>query len=91
MLKILILICATGLSQADCSIDTATAVVQGPQAASLMECGLHGQAYLANTALAGYVADGHYLKIRCEPSVIARRPPSRPAGDLRTAGDPAIR
>ena len=91
MLKVLILICATGLPQPECSIDTATAVVQGPEAASLMECSLHGQAYLAPTALAGYLTDGHYLKIRCEPGVLARRPSQPPPGDLRTAEHPAAK
>ena len=48
----LLLICALGTSHADCSIDTAEAVIQGPDAMSLVECGLHGQAYLADGALA---------------------------------------
>lgn len=89
MIKTLILICAAGLSRADCSIDTASVVVQGPEAASLMACGLHGQAYLADTALAGYLTDGHYLKIRCEPGVLARRPPPPTTRDLRAAEHPA--
>jgi hypothetical protein len=89
MLKTLILICATAMPRADCSIDTAAAVVQGPDAASLMECGLHGQAYLAGTALTGYLADGHYLKISCGGDPRARR--VAPAPGLRTAAQPTIR
>jgi hypothetical protein len=65
MMKALLLICALGTPQADCSVDTATAVIQGPDAMSLVECGLHGQAYIADGALAGYLDDGHYLKVIC--------------------------
>ena len=42
MMTTLLLICALGTSQADCSIDTAEAVIQGPEATSLVECGLYG-------------------------------------------------
>jgi hypothetical protein len=65
MIKTLLLICALGVSQGDCDLDSAAAVIQGPDAESLVTCGLHGQAYLAEGALAGYLADGHYLKIAC--------------------------
>ena len=65
MMKALLLICALGTPQGDCSVETATAVIQGPDATSLVECGLHGQAYIAEGALAGYLDDGHYLKVIC--------------------------
>jgi hypothetical protein len=65
MVKTLLLICALGISQGDCNVDSATAVIQGPDAPSLVTCGLHGQAYIAEGALAGYLADRHYLKIAC--------------------------
>ncbi|MGH1482594.1 MAG: hypothetical protein ACRBM6_28415 [Geminicoccales bacterium] len=64
-MKTLILICALGTLRQDCSIETAAVVIQGPDAASLAQCGFLGQAYLADTALAAYVEDGHYLKILC--------------------------
>ena len=64
-MKTLILICALGTLRQDCSIETAAVVVQGPDAASLAQCGFLGQAYLADTTLAAYVEDGHYLKILC--------------------------
>lgn len=70
----LLLICALGTSQADCSIDTAQAVIQGPEAASLVECGLHGQAYLAGGALASYLDEWHYLKVSCTAGRRARPP-----------------
>jgi hypothetical protein len=67
MLHSLILICAAAVAQPDCAAETAAVVVQGPDVASLATCGLHGQAYLAHTALAGYLQEGHYLKISCQP------------------------
>ena len=70
----LLLICALGTSQADCSIHTAQAVIQGPEAASLVECGLHGQAYLAGGALASYLDEWHYLKVSCTAGRRARPP-----------------
>jgi hypothetical protein len=65
MMKTLLLICALGTSHADCSMDTAAAVIQGPDARSLVECGLHGQAYIAHGAIAEYLDGAHYLKITC--------------------------
>ena len=65
MMKTLLLICALGIPRGDCNVETAEAVVQGPEAPSLVTCGLHGQAYIAEGALAGYLEGGHYLKISC--------------------------
>jgi hypothetical protein len=45
-MKTLLLICALGTPQPDCLIETAAAVIQGPDAASVVLCGLHGQAYI---------------------------------------------
>ena len=64
-MKTLLLICAVGLLHRDCSIATAVAVVQGPDVVHLAQCGVLGQAYLADTAIAAYIEDGHYLKILC--------------------------
>jgi hypothetical protein len=66
-MKSLILICALGLSHADCAIDTATAVIQGPEGRGPAQCGFLAQAYLAGTSLAGYLDGSHYLKIACSP------------------------
>lgn len=63
--KTLLLICALGMPRGECNVETATAVVRGPDADSVVTCGLHGQAYIAEGALAGYLADGHYMKISC--------------------------
>jgi hypothetical protein len=87
MIKTLLLICALGTPQPDCSMATAEAVIQGPDAMSLVECGLHGQAYIADGAIAGYLDGEHYLKTTCtsgqrlsvpttEPMVSARGAPS---------------
>ena len=65
MMKTVILICALGMAQPDCSTETAITVVQGPDATSLASCGFVGQAYLAETALADYLDGEHYLKILC--------------------------
>ncbi|MGI9419370.1 MAG: hypothetical protein ACR2RA_16205 [Geminicoccaceae bacterium] len=65
MMKTLILICALGTARPDCSIETAMSVIQGPEASHLAQCGFLGQAYLASTAMAGYLDGEHYLKILC--------------------------
>ena len=65
MIKTLLLICTLGTPHADCSMATAEAVIQGPDALSPAQCGLHGQAYIAHGAIAGYLDGGHYLKITC--------------------------
>lgn len=65
MLKMLILICAAGVSPADCRPQLALDVIRGPDVASPMLCGLHGQAYVAESALANRRRDDEYLKIVC--------------------------
>ena len=66
-MKTLLLICALNVAHGDCGVETAEVVVQGPESQSLVVCGLHGQAYLAEGALAGYLDGDHYLKITCTP------------------------
>ena len=65
MTKTVILICALGMPRAECDLQTAEAVIQGPMAAHAGRCGLLGQAYLAETPLADYLDGEHYLKINC--------------------------
>jgi hypothetical protein len=84
MMKTLILICLLGTAHADCTENTADAVIQGPDAESLVECGMHGQAYVAGGALAGYLDDQHYLKVSCTAGRHVR-----PAG-LRQAQSAAL-
>lgn len=64
MFEILILVCASSLSAPDCQMNTALDVIRGPSAASVIACGVQGQAYIAETSLAGRL-DGAYVKIRC--------------------------
>ena len=62
---VLILVCSTSLAMPDCSIDTATDVVFGPDANSIFECGYSGQALIASTALGPGLGTDQYLKIVC--------------------------
>ena len=71
MFKVLILVCSTALAPADCKVDTATSVINGPESANEIQCGLNGQAYLANTALAHSGKD-EYVKIRCSRTTIGK-------------------
>ena len=64
-MKTMILICALGMARGDCTPDTSVAVLQGPDAGGLAQCGFLGQAYLADTAMANYLDGEHYLKIVC--------------------------
>ena len=85
MMKTLLLICALGTPQADCSTSTAEAVIQGLDATSLVQCGLHGQAYIAHGEIAGYLDGAHYLKITCTSG---ERPHAPTAQPVRSATPP---
>lgn len=65
MMKTVILICAMGIARPDCTTETATTLIQGPDASGLASCGFVGQAFLADTAFADYLNGDHYLKILC--------------------------
>jgi hypothetical protein len=56
----------------------AEAVIQGPDATSLVQCGLHGQAYIAHGAIAGYLDGKHYLKIACTAGQRLHTPTAQP-------------
>jgi hypothetical protein len=64
MFKVLILVCSTALSPAECKVDTAAAVIKGPDAPNELMCGLNGQAYVAETAIAQKRED-EYVKVTC--------------------------
>ena len=71
MFKMLLLICTTGVSPADCQIETAIDVIQGPTTASAAACAFQGQAQLADTALP--IRSGEtYLKVRCTHEIAAK-------------------
>jgi hypothetical protein len=65
MMKSVILVCALAMPRGDCNLQSAEAVIQGPDAAHPGQCGLYSQAYLAETPLADYLDGQHYLKITC--------------------------
>jgi hypothetical protein len=66
MLQILILVCSTSLSSVECQIETAHDVINGPQVASVFECGRQGQSLLARTATLGRSPDD-FVKVVCKP------------------------
>jgi len=64
MYSILVLICSTALSHADCQAQTAVDVVRGPTVDSPMMCGFNAQAMIAGTDLVQN--DGtEYVKVMC--------------------------
>ncbi len=64
MYSILVLICSTALSHADCQAKTAVDVVRGPTVDNPMMCGLNAQTMIARTDLVQ--ADGaEYVKVVC--------------------------
>lgn len=60
------LICAGTMGPTECQTDTALSVVSMPEPASgLVQCMLHGQAYVAETGLVG---PDDRIKVRCTPA-----------------------
>jgi hypothetical protein len=72
MFRIIILICSIQLSPADCQIDNATDVINGPEAYDSVGCGLYGQAYVAETALGERRRDDEYVKVSCQRTTIGK-------------------
>lgn len=64
MLQIMIFVCSVNISPADCHFETALDVISGPQAESVVACGLQGQALIAATSIARR-GPGEYIKIKC--------------------------
>ncbi len=62
-INVLLLICSSLLSNADCQVDTAELVIQGPSAKSSYECAMVGQTYLAGSAI--QIGRDQWLKIVC--------------------------
>lgn len=91
MMKTVILICALGIARPDCSADTATSMIQGPDATGLASCGFLGQAYLASTSLADYLDDGHYMKILCTGGDVMKAGGAAKPQDLAQAEETAAR
>ena len=72
MLKILILICAVGMHQNECTVHTALKVIQGPPAGDQRGCGMRAQAYLAGSVIGQSLTDREYPKILCTRTSIGR-------------------
>ena len=67
MYSVIVLICSTALSHADCQAKTAVDVVRGPTVDNPMMCGLNAQTMLARTDLVQ--SDGtEYVKVMCTRS-----------------------
>ncbi len=67
MYSILVLICSTALSHADCQAKTAVDVVRGPTVDNPMMCAMNAQTMIARTDLVQN--DGtEYMKIVCTGS-----------------------
>jgi hypothetical protein len=64
MYSILILICSTALTHADCQSKTAVDVVRGPTVDNPMMCGFDAQAMIARTNLV-QPDDTEYVKVVC--------------------------
>ena len=64
MYSILVLICSTALSPADCQAKTAVDVVRGPTVDNPMMCGFNAQAMIARTDLVQGDGSG-YVKVVC--------------------------
>ena len=71
MFKVLILICAASVSKPDCQVDTAVDIIQGPDVKNELMCGLHSQAYLAQTEIS-YNPKTQYIKVKCTRTSIGK-------------------
>lgn len=65
MLKVILLICAASIAPGDCQPETATYLLNGPDATNEVSCGMQSQAYLAQTWIGRSLAEDEYLKIVC--------------------------
>lgn len=70
MIAVLIFVCSITVAPADCNRATAIDVIAGPEAANEIQCGLHSQAFYAETALG--IGPGEYLKVTCTRTSIGR-------------------
>ena len=67
MYSVLVLICSTALSHADCQARTAVDVIRGPSVDNSIMCGMNAQTMIARTDLVQN--DGtEYVKVVCTRS-----------------------
>src|SRR6476646_5584690 len=67
----IILICASTIARPDCSVDTATDMIQGFDANTPIECAMNSQALVAQSALGPGLGKDQYLKVICVQKVRA--------------------
>jgi len=86
MLTALILICSlsSGSDIAACTEDNALQVLRSAETfASPVACLMHGQAYLANSAVGRDLNEGETVKVICKRNRVAATPPAE-AGERMT-------
>jgi len=79
MLTALILICslASGADVGACTEENALQVLRSPETfASPVACLMHGQAYLANSAMGRDLNEGETVKVICKRNRVAATPPA---------------
>jgi hypothetical protein len=93
MLSALILICSLS-SAADastCTEQNAVQVLRSPEAfANPVACLMHGQAYLANSAVGRDLNEGETVKVICKRNRVVGAPPLE-AADINTAREDLVR
>jgi hypothetical protein len=91
----IILICSAALAISDCTIDTATDMMEGLDANTPIECALSSQALIAQSALSHGLGEDQYFKVVCvqkrEAAQALRLHPSREPNSsmMRPPLDPA--
>jgi hypothetical protein len=83
MLTALILICSLSSASdaAACTEKNAVQVLRSPETfASPVTCLMHGQAYLANSALSRDLNGGETVRVICKPNRVVAAPPE--AGEI---------
>jgi hypothetical protein len=87
MLTALILICSlsSGSDAAACTEQNAVQVLRSPETfASPVACLMHGQAYLANSAIGRDLNEGETVKVICKRNRVTAAPPAE-TGEISTA------
>ena len=63
--QVVILVCGMGMPMANCDRDTAYDVIVSPEQQPLGMCAVHGQQYIAGTAIS---LQDSYVKVQCRAS-----------------------
>jgi hypothetical protein len=93
MLTALILICSlsSAADAATCTEQNAVQVLRSPETfANPVACLMHGQAYLANSAIGRDLNEGETVKVICKRNRVVAAPPLE-TGDINTAREDLVR